>query len=463
MTETILPSETVAAPSGMKAFLIIWLGELISILGSGLTSFGLGVYIYQKTGQATPFALTVLFSSLPMILLLPVAGSLADRWNRRWIMILADTGAALVTACAALLLFFGELQIWHIYLIALFGSVCGAFQEPAYMASITMLVPKKELARASGMVQMGQAIQTIITPLLGGLLFVLIKMQGIILIDFITFFFAIGALWIVGIPQPPKQTVTEAAATGARNQVWNDVVFAWKYIRARSGLLGLLLYFAMVNFLLNLSTVLVSPLVLSRYLPSVLGVVETVTGVGMLAGGITLSAWGGPKSGRRIPLVIAIIGAAMVGLILAGIQPQPFFICAGMFLLLFLIPMASGLNQAVWQTKIAPDIQGRVLSVRGLISRSMMPVAFLIAGPMADRLFGPWMQNGGALANTFVGALLQTGAGRGIGLIFVLAGLAGILVTLLVFANPHIRLLEDELPDAVTQETRELLLVKEQN
>ena len=449
MSELAIPPKAVTPPTGMKSFLIIWLGELVSILGSGLTSFGLGVTIYQKTGQATPFALTVLFSSLPSILLLPVAGSLADRWNRRRIMILADAGAALVTGCAALLLFFGDLQIGHIYLIALGSSIFGAFQEPAYTASITMLVPKQELARASGMVQMGQAIQNIITPLLGGLLFVAIKMQGIILIDFITFFFAIAALLIVAIPQPEKSTEAGATPSRTQNQVWNDAAFGWNYIRARSGLFGLLLYFAMVNFLLNFSMVLSSPLVLSRHSPSILGIVQTVAGVGMLAGGIALSAWGGPKTGRRIPLVIVMIGAAMLGIILAGIRPQAFFVCAGMFILLFVVPIASGLSQAVWQTKVAPDVQGRVFSIRAMISRSMMPLAFLLAGPMADRIFEPWMQTGAALASTFLGALLQTGAGRGIGLIFVLSGLVGVLVTFLVFANPHIRLLEDELPDVL--------------
>ncbi len=446
----------------MKSFFVIWIGEMISIIGSGLTSFGLGVFIFQKTGQATPFALTVLFGSLPPILLMPIAGSLADRWNRRRIMILADTGAALVTACAAVLLFFGNIQIWHIYLLALGSAIFGSFQEPAWTASITMLVPKKELARASGMVQMSQAIETIITPLLGGILFVMIKMRGIILIDFITFFFAIGALWIIKIPQPEQRSETGSAGEGLRNKVWSDIKFGWKYVLARTGLLGLLLYFAMVNFVLNFATVLAGPLVLSRYSASVMGVMQTVAGFGMLAGGLTLSAWGGPKTGRRIPLVIGLIGAAMLGIILVGIQPQPLFIFAGMFIVLFLIPIASGLNQSIWQIKIPPDIQGRVLGIRSMISRSMLPLAYLSAGPLADFVFNPMMNKDGALANTFVGSLLQTGAGRGIGLMFVISGLAGILITLLVFANPHIRLLEDELPDAVHHETKEdLELIKE--
>ena len=176
-----------AQPGNMNKFLVIWLGQVISMLGSGLTAFALGVWIFQETGQATPFALTVLFSNLPRILLLPVAGSLADRWNRRLIMIFSDVGTALVTVGAFFLLTFANLEVWHIYLIATLGSIFAAFQEPAYMASVTMLVPKKDLARANGMIQMGQAIEMVITPLIAGLLFVAIGITGIITIDFVTF------------------------------------------------------------------------------------------------------------------------------------------------------------------------------------------------------------------------------------------------------------------------------------
>jgi DHA3 family macrolide efflux protein-like MFS transporter len=198
MTETTLAeSESkVTTSQDMRSFMIIWLGQLISMLGSGLTRFALGVWIFAETGQATPFAITVLLGNLPGLLLMPLAGSLADHWNRRKIMILADTGSALLTLMIAFFLFQGDLQIWHIYLLVTLGSVCGAFQEPAYNASIVMLVPKEKLGNANGMVQMGQALTSVITPLLAGALFVSIGMNGIILIDFVTFFFAISALFI---------------------------------------------------------------------------------------------------------------------------------------------------------------------------------------------------------------------------------------------------------------------------
>jgi DHA3 family macrolide efflux protein-like MFS transporter len=445
MTEkNILPVSTLTR-SGMRTFLLIWLGQLFSILGSGLSSFALGVWIYQQTNQATPFAITILFGSVPRLLIMPLAGSLADRWNRRLIMILADTGAALGTVALVFLLFFGDLQIWHIYIIVVVASVFSAFQEPAYMASITMLVPKKDFARANGMIQMGQAIGSIATPLLAGILFVAIGLRGIILIDLATFFLAVTPLFIVRIPQPELKE-----SRGEKKSVSSDFAKGWRFISARRGLLGLLMYYAMINFLLNLVSVLNTPMILAVHSAAILGGIQTAMGAGMLGGGLAMSTWGGPKT-LRIPKVIGLITLAVLGLVVAGLRANPLFPGIGFFILLFFVPIASGTSMAVWQAKVPPEMQGRVFSVRALISQSMMPLAFLIAGPLADYVFEPLMRDGGVLAKTFIGSLLGTGPGRGIGLMFVISGLLAISVSGLTYLNPHIRDVEQELPDAIAE------------
>ena len=181
-------------PQNMRSFFTIWVGQLISILGSGLTSFALGVWIFQQTGKATPFAITVLFGSLPAVLLGPVAGSVADRFNRKKVMLLADTGNALITLAGYFLFLSGQLEIWNIYVIALVGSVFSAFQEPAFSASVVMIVPKKDLTRANGLSQMSGALGNLVPPLMAGLLFGIIGLEGIFLIDFITYFAALGPL-----------------------------------------------------------------------------------------------------------------------------------------------------------------------------------------------------------------------------------------------------------------------------
>jgi MFS family permease len=297
-----------------------------------------------------------------------------------------------------------------------------------------MLVPKEKLGSANGMIQMGQAITSILTPMLAGALFIFIGLKGIIMIDFVTFFFAVGSLLFVAIPQP------QTAQEHKDSNLLQDMFFGWKYLRERDG-------YALVNLLLNWTAVLLIPMVLSRFSASTLGVIQTIMGVGMLAGSIVMSAWGGPK--RRIPAVIGFIVLAWIGYMFAGLRSDPIFIGIGIFMLMFFIPLASGNSQVVFQSKVAPEVQGRVFSVRSTISQSMMPIAFLTAGPLADKFFEPLMSNGGSLANTFVGHLLGTGAGRGIGLMFIISGIIAIVISLLVYANPRIRNVEDELPDAI--------------
>jgi len=442
MTTIVMDAKAESAPQGMKTFLTIWVGQLISMLGSGLTSFALGVWIFDQTGKATPFALTVLFGNLPRILLLPVAGSLADRWNRRWVMILSDVGNALVTISVFILLLFGSLQFWHIYLIVTLGSIFSAFQEPAYTASVTMLVPKKDLSRANGMMQMGQALEMVITPIIAGVLFVAIGLHGILVIDFVTFLIAVGTLLMIRIPQPVLVEHEDK-----KSSVWRDAVFGWNYLKARPGLFGLLWYYAMVNFLLNWSGVLTAPMILSRFPASTLGTIQMFVGLGMLAGGILSSMWAGPK--RKITAVIGFIGLSLLGMIVSGLRPEPLFVGGGLFWLMIFIPLASASSQAVFQSKVAPEVQGRVFSIRAMISRSVMPVAYLLAGPLADRVFNPFMEINGAWANTFLATLLGTGPGRGIGFMFVASAVIGVVVTIFTYANPRIRNIEDELPDAL--------------
>jgi len=432
-------------PQNMRTFFVIWIGQLISILGSGLTSFALGVWIYQQTGQATPFAITVLFGSLPAVLLGPVAGSIADRFNRKKVMLLADTGNAIITLGAFVLYSSGNLEIWNIYLIALIGSVFSAFQEPAFSASVVMIVPKKDLTRANGLSQMSNALGNLIPPLMAGLLFGLIGLEGIFLIDFITYFAALGTMLFSHIPQPeyvePKEKVSQ----------WQEAMAGWRYLRLNGGLLGLMFYFAMVNFMINFAAVLTSPMVLATFSPAVLGYVQTAGGVGMLIGSILLSIWGGPKN--KILSIMICITISSLGLTLAGLRPVAFLIAAGYFVMMFVIPLASGSSQAIFQVKVPLDLQGRVFAMRSMISRSMMPIAFLSAGPLADFIFEPMMADGGALANTLIAQIVGTGPGRGIGLIFMIAGLGTILITWLAYSNPGIRHIERDIPDVVKEKS----------
>ena len=389
---------------GMRTFIIIWLGQLVSLIGSGLIGFALSVWVFNQTGQATPFALTALFSILPRILLSPIAGAVSDRWNRKAIMLISDTLAGLVTLVTAFLLLTGRMEIWMIYVVSGLEAVFGTFQQPAYSASIVMLVPKAQLTRANSMIQMGEAIQNIITPILAGALVTTVGMKGIIIIDITTYLLALLTLIFVRIPQPE---VKEEASN--RFSIFKDVAFGWKYLVARKGLFGLLLYFAAVNFFMNISAVMLGPLVLSFGSATSLGITQTVMGVGMLAGSLIMSVWGGFKQGK-VKATIGFIVLSALGFMVAGLQPSVVYVSAGLFLLMFFLPFGSGPSAALFAAKIAPDVQGRVFATRSMISQSMMPVAFLLSGILADNVFNPLLVEGGALANTFVGRLAWRGS-----------------------------------------------------
>ena len=428
--------------SGTRTFLIIWFGQLISLIGSGLTSFALGVYIYNRTGAATQLALSLVAASLPSLVLLPFAGALVDRWDRRRVLVLSDTGAAVVTLALWALLATGRLEVWHIYVGNALASALGAFQRPAYMAVPSLLVPKEQFGRVGGLMQLADAASTIVAPLAAGFLIAVIGIQGVFLVDFATFLFAVSTLLIVRIPRPAAQPGTAAG----RGSLLRQAAFGWGYLRARRGLLGMLVLFAIVNFALGFYSALFTPLVLSRFGAEVLGSLLSISGLAMLAGSVVMSAWGGTP--RKIFTVLGAISLSGLGMGAVGLRPDVLLMGAGNLFFFALVPIANAASQAIWLAKVAPDVQGRVFAARMMIGSAITPVAYLLAGPLADRVAEPLMAEGGALAGT-VGRILGVGPGRGIGLIVVLTGLVVALAPLLATFIRPIRRVEVELPDAV--------------
>lgn len=426
----------------LRTFFIIWFGQLVSTIGSGLTGFALGVWIYQETNSVTLFSLNLLAYALPYLLVSPLAGAVVDRWNRRWVMIMSDTGAGLSTLSIAVLYLTGYLEVWHVLIATAFNAAFSTFQWPAYSAVTTLLVPKAHLGRAGGMVQIGEAISQLIAPAVAGALFVTVGLQGVVLADFATYLIAVLTLLVVRVPSPSR---TEEGEQG-RGSIWKEAIFGWGYIVGRPGLLGLLLIFAAYNFLAGLMNPLIAPMLLDMTSPDMLGYLVSIVGLGMLVGTLVMSAWGGPR--RRIHGVLGFLALGGFFISLLGLRPLiPLMAIAG-FSMMFTMPIVNGSSQAIWQSKVSPDIQGRVFTVRRMIAWSTMPLAYVIAGPLADRIFKPLLMEGGALADS-VGLVIGVGPGRGTGLMFILIGLLCILVSLAGYSNPRVRNVEMELPDAM--------------
>lgn len=426
----------------MRTFFVIWLGQLVSVTGSSLSSFALAVWILQTTGSTTSYAGIFLSASLPGILFSPIAGALVDRWDRRRVMLVSDAVAALGTLALFLLLFAGRLEPWQIYVTSAINALCASFQNPAYIAAITVLVPKSQYGRASGMVQMASAVAEVLAPALAGVLLVAIGARGVLAIDLATAAFAITTLAVVRIPSPARS----AEGAAARGTLWQEAAFGWRYIVARKGLLRLVLLFSVVNFATGMVIVLFTPLVLSLHGPEVTGVVLTLASSGMLLGAALMSAWGGPE--RRVQAIVAFVCIQGATCLLAGFQPNVVLIVTAAFIFLFTVPVINACTQTIWQRKVAPDVQGRVFAVRRMIARIATPLAYLLAGPLADDIFEPMLADGGALAST-VGRVIGVGPGRGIAFLYVMLGVLIISAAVWTSLSPRFRRIESELPDAV--------------
>jgi MFS transporter, DHA3 family, macrolide efflux protein len=425
----------------MRTFSIIWAGQCLSVIGSGLTQFALGLWVYQHTGSVTRFALIALSSVLPHLLLAPLAGVYVDRWDRRVTMILSDALAAVSTLVLAGLFFTNQLAVWHIYIATAVSAACNTLQWPAYTSAIARLVPKPQLGRANGMVQFGRAVAEILTPTLAGVLLLTIQMWGILLLDVLTFLFAVGTLVLVRFPAQPERRPEEEKLA-----VWTEARAGWHYITARPGLVGLLIFFAIVNFLWGMVGALILPMILNFTRADVLGVIISCAGGGLLTGSLIMSLWGGPK--RRIHGVLNFELFSGFCFLLIGLRPIAALVALGAFGAHLTIAIVSGSNQAIWQTKVASEIQGRVFAMQQMLSNAMQPLAYLLAGPLADRVFEPLLAVQGPLAGSF-GQLIGVGPGRGIALLFMVMGLIKITVALSAYGYPRIRRVEEEIPDAL--------------
>lgn len=430
----------------MLVFTSVWFGQLVSLIGSGLSGFALGFWVLQRTGSVTQFGLISLFATLPGILISPVAGALVDRWDRRLAMLLSDIGAGLSILVIGFLLVVGKLEIWHIYLATATSSAFNSIQWPAYRAAITLLVPKQHLGRASGLVQSASAASELISPPLAAVLLTNIQLQGIILLDIITFIFSIISLLSVQFPNP--EIIDQGKAKNS--SLLQEAAYGWTYITERPGLLALLVFFAIVNFFTGIVSVLVQPLVLAFAPITVVGTVLAVGASGMLFGSVVMGVWGGTKRFVYSLFTFTLLGGLSIAF--AGLRPSvPVFFLTS-FLYFFGLAIINASNQVIWQKKVAPEIQGRVFAVRRMIAWGALPLAYLLAGPLADRVFNPLLVVGGPLAAS-VGQIIGVGPGYGIALLFVIMGTLTAFIAIVGYCYPRLRFVEEELPDAITDST----------
>ncbi|MCL4253201.1 MAG: MFS transporter [Anaerolineae bacterium] len=428
----------------IRTFYTLILTQVFSMIGSRISSIAIGIYLFQQTGNATPLAMIAFFTTLPMVLASSISGVLADRWDRRMVMVLSDTGQAVCTLLLFISFASGSFELWHLYVIVTFQSVFGVFQGPAFQASVTMLIPNDQRDRANAIQQLSGPSAGIIAPAIAGVIYALGGVSLAILVDMLTFVVAMVVIFSIHIPRPVQTEVGKKFSGTFWKEIWSGLA----YLRQNRPLLYNMLYISMINFFFAGMGVLMTPYILGRTGSEItLGTLQSVQNLGAIAGGITLGVWGGTKK-RMHTILVGILIAAMF-MMGVGMSQNAIILGAMMFCFMFPLPIVNGLYMSLMQAKVAPDMQGRVFAVVGQFSTLLMPLSFLLVGPLADNVFAPAvMTEGWATFAPFVG----TDAGSGYGLMMMMVGFVGVLLTLTAASVSQIRNLEDLLPDYVIQD-----------
>jgi len=428
----------------MFGFTIVWIGQIFSLLGTSMTGFAMTIWAYEKTNAATALALVGFFFVAPMLIASPFAGALVDRSNRKLMMMLSDIASGIATIVILILFTTGHLQIWHLYVTSAFQGVFQSFQWPAYSAAISTMIPKQHYGRANGMLSLADTASNIFAPILAGSLLGIIGVPGILMIDLVTLTVAVSALLLVHIPQP---RITEEGRQ-AQGNIFKEAAYGFRYILMRPSLLALQLVFLTGNFFIGVPGAVQAAMILANTGSNekALAYVNSAAAVGGVLGGLVMSAWGGPK--RRVHGVLMgwFISSLLGGVLMGFSRSIPFWAVAG-FMGMFFVPILNGSNQAIWQAKVPPDLQGRVFSIRRLIAWFVSPLAMLVAGPMADKVLEPAMRNPQSFLASSLGWAIGTGPGRGMALLFIIGGGLAALVGISGYAFKVLRDADTLLPD----------------
>ncbi|WP_243754546.1 non-ribosomal peptide synthetase/MFS transporter [Labedaea rhizosphaerae] len=426
------------APS-MARFATITAGQLISATGSALTSFAVPIWLYTRTGSVADLGLLWALALLGGVLVLPVAGALVDRGDRRKIMIGSSSVAGGIQLLLALLLLSGNIQLWYLYLLIPLGSVAASFQRIAYQSSVAQLVPKQYLGHAMGLAQLSNGVAQLLMPVIAAGLLAAIQLSGILIVDVASYLFAVVGLLFVRFPDlmgwRPREPLLTAIVNGLR--------YSWNH----RGFRTMLAYFALANVFLAPALVLVTPLVLAFGSVTDVARVALAEAIGAVAGGVLMALWGGPRNRRMVGVLAGNVGIAL-GCLVMGLRPSVTLVAVGVFLMAAAMAVSQGIYATLVQVKVPQRYHGRVFAINQTITWSTLPIGFAVLAPVAVKLFDPLLAHDGALAGS-VGTVLGTGVGRGVGLAYVVFALLLLSINVGGFALRLLRRFDTEVPDSL--------------
>ncbi|TQS27052.1 non-ribosomal peptide synthetase/MFS transporter [Microbispora sp. KK1-11] len=429
----------VGPPPSMRRFLLVAAGQLVSITGSALTEFAIPLWIYLTTGSLARFALFSVLGLLPGMLVAPLAGAIVDRFDRRKVMIAGDAAAGGTQLVLGLLLWTGNLQVWHIYPLLVCLSVALTFQRLAYGSAIPQLVPKRFLGHANGVVQMATGTAQLIVPLIAVGLMAAIGLEGILVIDVASYVVATLTVALIRFPA--------TMAWKRRESVLAEMMGGIRHSWGNRGFRAMLFYFAVLNIFLSPLFMMISPLVLSFGSLAEVGRVSFAGGLGAFLGGLAMAAWGGPRRRRLYGVLLSTL-ALSVFCLLTGLRQDLFLIAVGAFGMSLCLTLLNGVYATIIQVKVPQRFHGRVIALNTLIAWSTLPIGFGLVAPYGAQVFEPLLAPDGPLAGT-AGAGLGTGPGRGIGFMYACFAVAIAVIALVALRVRVLRRFDTDVPDAL--------------
>ncbi|MCX4091630.1 MFS transporter [Nocardia sp. alder85J] len=431
-------------PNGFRAFVILWCGQFLSLIGSGLSGFALGVYVYQITGSAATLGLIFALAALPFLLAAPFAGALVDRWGARRALLVGNSGALLVMLTLAALLHTGAFAPWQMIVIVAALSMVSALTAPAFDAAVPLLVPKDQIGRANGMRLVALATSQGLGPVIAGFLLLALGIDGIVLIDCVSFGCGIVSLLFVVIPRVrPRDTATAAGLA----TLLADFRLAWRYIAARRGLVALLAFMAALEFCAGFVDLLINPLVLAFASSGALGAVLSIGGAGMIAASVAMTVWSGPR--RRVRALLGFSMLLAAATVLGSLRPSLPLVALAAVIFLGGLAVVIACNRAIWQTKVEPQLLGRAMALQGMVASVPQLIAFALAGWVSGNLFLP-LAGRRQVRSPLLSVLVGHGPDRGYALLLMVIGILLAVCVTAAWQYPRLRRLEHELPDVTT-------------
>lgn len=417
----------------MKKFMMIWAGELISNIGSGMTAFALSVYVYQLTGSVTWVSVVTLLAYLPTILLNPLGGILADRFDRRLMMICGDFFSALGLLYILISILMGHTGIAPIVIGVTINSVFVSLLDPSYKATVTDLLTEEEYARASGLVQMAGNAKYLISPAIAGVILGFSDIRMILIIDILTFFVTVFAITFV------RRNIQKVKPRVDKFNLIKEFREGIQYIIREKGVKSLVILMAFMCFFIAFIQTLMIPMILPIFSVKAVGFMESVSAVGMLVGSVVIGILGIKKNYSRILMVSLILCGCFMALI--GTSTYMVFILSASILFFAALPFVNTCADVLIRVSIPNEVQGRVWGLISLLTQIGYVIAYSACGILADNVFEPMMQENGLLASS-IGKVIGTGEGRGIGLMIILAGVLMVVVALVLGSRKSIREIE---------------------